>query len=95
MASPPTSPRLTIGPPRPIEAPRPASPSPASDEPPLRSEEIEAILAREAAGLPPPSELEAPALALVQRQPGQGRVGRWLVWLLIAFSVASVIQAMR
>ncbi len=49
----------------------------------------------EAAGLPPPADLDAAPLALVQRKPGQGRLGRWLVWLLIAFSVASVIQAMR
>ncbi len=82
-------------PPRLIEPPRPAPEASASDEPVLATEEIEAILAREAAGLPPPAGVEAPALELVQRQPGQSRLGRWLIWLIIAFSVASVIQAMR
>jgi hypothetical protein len=82
-------------PPRLIDPPRPAPHSGAAADATLPTEEIEAILAREAGGLPPPADLDAAPLALVQRQPGQGRLGRWLVWLLIAFSVASVIQAMR
>lgn len=61
----------------------------ADDEPArepglLTDAEIEAILAAEGAS-PPEADQPAPQLAVVQRQPGQGLLGRWLAWLLIAF----------
>lgn len=83
-------------PPQPIAPPRPAPPPvERHDQGPLSTEEIEAILEREAGGLPPETHLQAPPVTLVQRQPGQGRLGRWLVWLVILFSVATLIQVMR
>ncbi|HEY8047921.1 MAG TPA: hypothetical protein VIE63_02025, partial [Ramlibacter sp.] len=50
----------------------------------LTDAEIEAILAAEGANLPEAGQ-PAPKLQVVQRQPGQGPLGRWIAWLLIAF----------
>lgn len=52
-------------------------------EPLLTTEEIEAILLREGAE---PAEGEKPPVPLVMREPGQGRFGPWIVWLIVAFS---------
>jgi hypothetical protein len=53
-------------------------------EGPLTDAEIEAILAAEGAS-PPEVDQPAPQLSVVQRQPGQGPLGKWVAWLLIAF----------
>lgn len=60
----------------------------------LTDAEIEAILEREAAGLPPePDQSPQPQLAV--REPGRGRLGKILVWLVLAFILASVFQFNR
>lgn len=64
-------------------------------EPPLTDAEIEAILEQEANALPAESHLEPPPVPLAQREPGKGRYGRVVAWLLIAFSVWTVWQSMR
>jgi hypothetical protein len=56
--------------------------------------EIEEILAREAEDIPE-AHLEPPEPAIVKREPGQGRLGRWVAWLLVAFSLLTILQAMR
>ena len=62
----------------------------------LTREEIEAILEREAAGLPPEAGAEPPPLRLVTREPGSGRHGRWTAWIWLAIFVAMVVmQTMR
>jgi hypothetical protein len=50
----------------------------------LTTAEIEAILAAEGAN-PPEADQPAPQLSVVQRQPGQGPMGKWVAWLLITF----------
>lgn len=62
------------------------------DERPLSTEEIEAILLQE--GGAPPDGQPAP-VQLAMREPGQGRYGRWIVLLLIAFSFWTIWQTMR
>lgn len=82
--------------PQPIAPPRPAQPPVTKKtEELLSTEEIEAILEREAGGLPPEAHLPAAPVPMAQRQPGEGRLGRLLVWLVILFSVATLIQVMR
>jgi hypothetical protein len=62
----------------------------------LTQEEIEAILEREAAGLPPEAGAEPPPLRLVSREPGTGRHGRWTGWIWLAIFVAMmVVQSVR
>ena len=63
-------------------------------EAPLSTEGIEAILAREAAGLPDAKE-PGKAFELVRQDPGQGRFGGWAVWLVIAFILLGVLQTLR
>jgi hypothetical protein len=58
----------------------------------LTREEIEAILEREAAGLPPEAGAEPPPLRLVTREPGSGRHGRWTGWIWLAIFVAMVVM---
>lgn len=83
-------------PPPPIAPPRPAfAPVTRNAEEPLSTEEIEALLEREAGPLPPEAHVPAAPVPMAQRQPGQGRLGRLLVWLVILFSLATLIQAMR
>jgi hypothetical protein len=62
-------------------------------ERPLSTEEIEAILLQEG-GAPPEGSQPAP-VQLAMREPGQGRFGRWIVFLLIAFSFWTIWQTMR
>ena len=64
-------------------------------EAPLSTEEIEAILAREAAGLPPDAQEPGKAFELVRQDPGQGRFGGWAVWLVIVFILPGVVQTLR
>jgi hypothetical protein len=61
-----------------------AAEEPSREEGTLTDAEIEALLAAEGAS-PPGADQPAPQLAIVQRQPGQGPLGRWIAWLLIAF----------
>lgn len=100
LAHPPAPPR-PAAPPRPISAPRPAAPAragPVRDARPpetaLSTQEIEAILEREAGALPPEANLQAPPLKLAERQPGQGRHGLLVVLLLLVFSLYTVWQSM-
>jgi hypothetical protein len=82
-----------VPPPSPIAPPVPLSASVADDEDrPLSNEEIEAILLQEGAA---PSEGEPAPVQLVMREPGQGRLGRWIVWFLIAFSGWTIWRAMH
>jgi len=63
---------------------------------PLSTEEIEAILEREAQALPPEPHMAAAPLTVAERQLlGQGRLGRWAVWLLVAFTLFGAWQSMR
>jgi hypothetical protein len=50
-------------------------------------------LRREATELPPEAHLPAPPLVLVQRQPGQTRVSRWGLWLLLIVMLVSLWRA--
>jgi hypothetical protein len=61
----------------------------------LTDAEIEAILEHEAKELPAESDRAAAPIQLVMRQPGQGRFGRWIAWLLVAFSLWTVWQSSR
>ena len=71
------------------------STKPEHDDERLTDSQIEAILEQEAAGLPPESHEAAKPVPLVAREPGEGRFGRWAVWLLILFILASLVQSMR
>jgi hypothetical protein len=62
------------------------------DDRPLSTEEIEAILLQEG-GAPP--EGQPVPVQLAMREPGQGRFGRWIVFLLIVFSCWTIWQTMR
>lgn len=87
-----------ISPPQPIAPPRAATaheaPEP-QDPDALSTEQIEAILEREASELPPEANLRVPPLKLAERQPGKGRYGLWIVALLLAFSLYTIWQSMR
>jgi hypothetical protein len=65
------------GPPLP-KAPR------AQEEPALTDAEIEAILAAEGAN-PPMEDHAAAPISMVQRQPGQGPLGKWVAWVVVTF----------
>ena len=65
------------------------------DSRPLTTEEIEAILAQEAENLPPEPHVQPPPLKIVERKPGDGRFGVWIVWLLIVFSCYTIWLSMR
>ena len=88
-----------IAPPQPIAPPRPATArepeGPQDLGAPLSTEQIEAILEREASELPPEADLRVPPLKLAERQPGQGRYGLWIVALLLVFSLYTIWQSMR
>jgi hypothetical protein len=60
----------------------------------LTNREIEEILAREAEDIPE-AHLQPDDPAIVKREPGQGRFGRWVAWFLVAFSLLTILQAMR
>jgi hypothetical protein len=101
--APPAQPRgaapVPVAPPVSTPAPPPAATLKASLPPEaedrlLTNSEIEAILAQEAAELPE-AHLPAPEAAIVKREPGQGRFGRWVAWALILFSLLTILQAMR
>ena len=62
------------------------------EEAPLTDEEIEAILAAEG-GLPPDGAHVQP-FKLVERTPGQGRYGMWVVVLLLVFSFYTIWVSM-
>ena len=65
------------------------------DDERLTTEEIEAILEREAAGLPPEAHEPGKPVEIVKSEPGQGRFGSWAVWLIIAFILLGAVQMMR
>ena len=67
----------------------------ALDDVPASTEEIEAILATEAEVLPPEADAPAPPFKMVERHPGQGRYGKWIVALLILFSFYTIWLSMR
>lgn len=76
-----------------LEAAAPAATQVAGTEV-LSTEQIEAILEREASELPPEANLQVPPLKLAERQPGKGRYGLWIVALLLAFSLYTIWQSM-
>jgi hypothetical protein len=59
--------------------------------PSLTDRQIEELLLLEGAQLPPADEAR-PALALVQREPGQGPLGKWIAWLLVAFMLLGSLK---
>jgi hypothetical protein len=59
----------------------------------LSNEEIEAILAEEAAQSPGASDTPA-ELSVAKREPGQGRIGQLIVWVLLAFMVTGLVMGM-
>jgi hypothetical protein len=61
---------------------------------PLSTEQIEAILEREATVLPPESHVDPPPVAVVENRPGQG-MSRWVSWLLFLFSLLMAWQSLR
>lgn len=67
----------------------------ALENAPVPDAEIEKILEAEAQELPPEAHLPAPALKLVERHPGQGRYGKWIVAALIVFSLYTIWLSMR
>ena len=66
-----------------------------NDDERLSTEEIEAILEREAAGLPPEPDQSGEPVKIVMREPGKGRFGRWVVGVLIAFVLLGAYQALH
>jgi hypothetical protein len=76
---------------QPSSTPRKAGPA---EEPPLSDEEIEAILAREAAD-PPPQDEAATEPRLAMREPGAGRWGKVMVWLMVGFFLLSAYHLYR
>jgi hypothetical protein len=79
---------MDLAPPPGIEAPQLLA------APPLPQDEIEAELAREATELPEAHETPPP-LKLVERVPGQGRYGLWIVVLLVLFSAFTIWQGLQ
>ncbi|HKB53261.1 MAG TPA: glycosyltransferase [Ramlibacter sp.] len=77
-----------------LENPPPATPDPELDdgERLLTNEEIEAILLQEGGA---PAEGGTAAVQLVMREPGHGRFGRWIVWLVIVFSFWTIWRSFR
>ncbi|MBC5763556.1 hypothetical protein [Ramlibacter albus] len=67
----------------------------ALDDAPVRNEEIEKMLEAEATELPPEAHLAAPAFKIAERHPGQGKYGKWIVALLILFSLYTIWLSMR
>jgi hypothetical protein len=63
--------------------PLPKEPS-THEERALSDAEIEAILAAEGAS-PPMEDQAATPLSIVQRQPGQGPLGKWVAWAVVTF----------
>jgi hypothetical protein len=61
------------------------------DDERLTTEEIEAILAAEDA-MPPDADHAAAPHVLVQREPGHGQFGKWLVWLVVGFILVGAIS---
>lgn len=66
----------------------------ASDEC-LSDAEITRILEEEGAGLAPESHAPVQPVPLVQREPGKGPHGKWIVALLIIFSIYTIWMSMR
>jgi hypothetical protein len=91
----PSPPPEPIQPPRQPQAQQPPPPERGADQEPLSTAEIEAILESETRDLPAEAQLRAAPIELVTRRLADGRLGRWAVWLLIAFSLATVWQSMR
>lgn len=60
----------------------------------LTNREIEEILAREAEDIPE-AHVQPAEPAIVKREPGQGKYGRWIAWLLVVFSLLTILQTMR
>lgn len=67
----------------------------ALDAVPVPDAEIEKMLQAEAQALPPEAHLAAPAFKIAERHPGQGRYGKWIVGLLVLFSLYTIWQSMR
>ena len=90
----PIAPPVGAAPPVPAAAPVPM-PVPLAAHAQLSNEEIEAILAHEAEQLPPEAHLPAPPVTLAERQPGEGRYGKWWLALLIIFGVYTLWMTLR
>lgn len=61
----------------------------------LSTEEIERILEAEGAGLPPDADAPAPPIALVEHAPGKGPYGRWVMALILLFSVYTLWNMLK
>jgi hypothetical protein len=68
---------------------------PPADGDLLTNEEIERILLEEAGELPPEQGHAAAPFKLVERTPGQGRYGVWIVLLMLIFSVYTIWAGMQ
>jgi hypothetical protein len=64
------------------------------DEPPLSTDEIEAILLAEGSSAPE-ADRPGPEFHLVRREPGESAFGRWVTWLVIAFILLGLIGVLR
>jgi hypothetical protein len=61
----------------------------------LSEVEITRILEEEGAALAPESHAPVPPVSIVQREPGKGPHGKWIVALLILFSIYTIWMSMR
>lgn len=66
----------------------------AEEEGSLTDEEIEAILAQEAAELPEAGTVP-PELKVAEREPGQGGYRKWMLWVIMAFILLGVLNSFR
>ncbi|MEJ6021544.1 glycosyltransferase [Ramlibacter sp. PS4R-6] len=71
-----------------------AAPAPAGDHA-LSDEEIARILEEEGAELPPEADAPVPPVKMVERQPGKGPYGKWVLAVLIVFSFYTIWLSMR
>lgn len=76
-------------------SPHELAPSAVAGDEALSNPAIEDLLAREPDALAPESHLQPPPLRMVERQPGQGRWGVWVVCLLLLLSLFTIWQSMR
>ncbi len=72
-----------------------STPPPDDVERLLTNEEIEAILAAEGAELPPEPHVAVAPVKMVERQPGKGPYGVWIVLLLMVFSFYTIWLSMK
>ena len=74
---------------------RQSEPMKSKDNERLSTEEIEAILEKEATELPAESHERMKPVQLVAREMGEGKNGGVILWIVIIMMLVGVIQSMR